>query len=191
MRQTYPTNLNATRHRILISVSARNEIDAATQGAALNTFKEFYRNTKDRFFGYLLRRTGDYHQAADIMQESFTRYLERYETKEPNTSLLFTIGRNLLVDDARRLRTTIPFDEKIHDRPQGRDPSLIREESQWILQAIAQLEPEEADILALVTGSDFSYKEVAQLTGISEANIKVKIHRSRQKLKKILRDGAV
>lgn len=157
----------------------------------MNTFKEFYRSNKDRFFGYLLRRTGDYYQAADIMQESFTRYLERYEAKEPNTSLLFTIGRNLLADNARGLRKTIPFDDKIHDGPHGQDPSVVREESQWILRAISQLEPEEADILALVTGSGFSYKEISQLTGISEANIKVKIHRSRQKLKKILRDGAL
>ena len=44
-------------------------------------------------------------------------------------------------------------------------------------------------ILSLVVSSGLSYKEIAELTGTNETNIKVKIHRSRLKLKKILRKG--
>ena len=44
-------------------------------------------------FTYLMRMTGDYYLAGDIMQESFTRYLERYPKQVPNASLLFTIAR--------------------------------------------------------------------------------------------------
>jgi len=156
---------------------------------AVNSFREFYRTNKDKLFGYLLRRTGDYHLAADTMQESFTRYLERYDKTELSVALLFTISRHLLADNARGQRMTVPFDEERHDRIQGQDPSLIREDSQHILQAIAQLAPEEADILALVTGSNLSYKEIAKINGMSEANIKIKVHRSRLKLKKILSAG--
>lgn len=155
----------------------------------MNVFRQFYKDNKDKLFGYLLRRTGDYYLAADTMQESFTRYLERYQTHAPSTALLFSISRNLLTDNARRQKLTVPFDEERHDRIADQDPVLIREDSRRILKAIAQLEPEEADILALVTGSNLSYKEIAQINGMTEANIKVKIHRSRQKLKKLLSAG--
>ena len=45
---------------------------------SVRQFREFYNKHKDRFFAYLMRSTGDYYLASDIMQDSFTRYLERY-----------------------------------------------------------------------------------------------------------------
>lgn len=153
----------------------------------MNIFKEFYRSNKDRLFNYLLRKTGDYHLAADTMQESFTRYLERYNGRELSIALLFTISRHVLIDHARRQRPTVQFDEEHHDRVHGQDPSLIREQSQQMLLALGQLDAAEADILALVAGGQLSYKEIAEITGTTVANIKIKVHRSRLKLRKILR----
>ena len=49
-----------------------------------------------------MRRTGDYHLSSDILQESFTRYFERYGNKQHSLSLLYTIGRNLIFDAARK-----------------------------------------------------------------------------------------
>ena len=34
-----------------------------------------------------------------------------------------------------------------------------------------------------------TYREIGDITGISEANVKVKVHRARIKLKKIFRPG--
>jgi RNA polymerase sigma factor (sigma-70 family) len=152
--------------------------------------REFYNDNKDRFFGYLLRRTGDYELAADTLQESFARYLERYSKNEPSVSLLFTIGRNLLNDNFRSQRPTIPFEEDRHKGANDLESEFqVREEFRRVLKAIQQLDPEEADILSLVVTSGLSYRQIAKLTGTTEANIKVKIHRSRLKLKKILLAG--
>jgi RNA polymerase sigma-70 factor (ECF subfamily) len=51
------------------------------------------------------------------------------------------------------------------------------------------LEKSQREILALTVSSDLSYREIANITGISEANVKVKIHRARIKLKKQLQKG--
>ncbi len=154
----------------------------------MNTFQKFYTENKERLFGYLLRKTGNYHLAADIMQESFTRYLERYKDREQSPALLFTIGRNLLYDHARKNHHDATYEDELH----GVDIDLenichVREESRRVLAAMQQLDTEERDILALAVSSDLSYREIADITGNSETNIKVKIHRSRCKLKKILR----
>lgn len=156
----------------------------------MNTFRKFYTEYKERLFGYLLRKTGSYSLAADIMQESFTRYLERYKDREQSPALLFTISRNLLYDHARKKRFDTLYEEEQH----GVDSDLengyhIKEEYQRVLRAMQQLDDEEQDILALVVSSGLSYREIADMTGNSEANIKVKIHRSRLKLKKILRQN--
>ncbi len=155
----------------------------------MKRFRDFYITTKDRLFGYLLRKTGDYQLAADTMQESFTRYLERYGTAEPRVALLFTISRHVLVDIHRKQRHHVLYNEEVHDRVAGQDPSLVNEQAQRILQAISQLPPEDADILSLVTGSNLSYREIASMNGMTEANVKVRVHRSRLKLRQILESG--
>jgi RNA polymerase sigma-70 factor (ECF subfamily) len=52
-----------------------------------------------------------------------------------------------------------------------------------------QLEPEERDVLALVVSNDLSYREIARITGISEGNVKVRVHRARVKLRKMMNTG--
>ena len=155
----------------------------------MDNFRDFYKNHKDQLFGYILRRTGDYHLAADILQESFTRYLERYGKRESSIALLFTIGRNLIYDNSRQRRSTTPFDEEKHEGAFQDEESifLVREESQRMLTALQQLTSNERDLLSLVVSSGLGYKKIAKMTGTNVTNIKVKIHRSRLKLKKILR----
>ena len=153
----------------------------------MNTFRKFYTDNKERLFGYLLRKTGNYHLAADIMQESFTRYLERYKDREQSPALLFTISRNLLYDHARKNRCDTSFDEEQHGVDIDQENAYqVKEEYTRVLSAMQQLDDDEQDILALVVSSGLSYREIADMTGNSEANIKVKIHRSRVKLKKIM-----
>ncbi|MGB3212952.1 MAG: sigma-70 family RNA polymerase sigma factor [Desulforhopalus sp.] len=156
----------------------------------MKILREFYNDNKDRFFGYLLRRTGDYQLAADAMQESFARYIERYSKVEPSVSLLYTIGRNFLNDNNRRQHKTTLFDEERHGGTFDQESVvMVREESRRVLKAIQQLEPDEADVLSLVVTSGLSYREIAELMGTTEANIKVKVHRSRLKLKNTLQTG--
>jgi len=148
-------------------------------------FNSFYTAHKDRLFSYLLKIMGDYHLAADIMQESFTRYLERYG-KEGSTALLYTIARNAVIDTFRRQdRGTQLLEERDHIGPDQEANYLVRDECRRLLAALRNLERDERDVLSLVVSSGLSYREIAGVTGLSEANVKVKVHRARLKLKKI------
>ena len=154
----------------------------------MSIFKVFYNDHKDQFFGYLLRKSGNYHLAADIMQESFTRYLERYQEKEQSPALLFTIGRNLLLDHIRKTRSDVVYEDEKHGSVVDQESLYqVQEEVREVLAALQQLDEEDRDILSLLASSGFSYREIAHITGNSEANIKVKIHRARIKLKKTLK----
>jgi len=47
---------------------------------------------------------------------------------------------------------------------------------------------EERNILSLRSSDNLSYKEIAEITGMSEENVKVKIHRIRKKLKNMMKE---
>jgi RNA polymerase sigma-70 factor (ECF subfamily) len=51
----------------------------------------------------------------------------------------------------------------------------------WLYEQIAQLNPIDRSVCLLMLDG-FSYKEIADLLGISESNVGVKIHRVKQHL---------
>jgi RNA polymerase sigma-70 factor (ECF subfamily) len=158
--------------------------------SSVNRFKLFYNSHRDRLFAYLLKMTGDYNLAADLMQESFTRYLERYKDRESSTSLLFTIGRNLIIDHSRRQAGGVPYEDARNSSGVDQERTLmVREEYRRVLTAMQKLPETDRDILSLVVSSGLPYSEIAKIAGISESNLKVKIHRLRLKLRKVLEAG--
>lgn len=153
----------------------------------MQSFQAFYTANKGKLFAYLMRMTGDYHLACDIMQESFTRFLERYGRNSHNRSLLFAIARNAALDDARkrsRIHSVDPNEPQ--DGHNQERLLLVRESCRDVLAAMQTLKKSERDILSLVVSTDLSYREVADLTGLSEVNVKVTVHRARVKLRNIL-----
>jgi len=104
-----------------------------------------------------------------------------------NSSLLFKIARNALIDHTRRINRDDSLGETLQDPSIGTERLLmIRQEYQTVFSAIRQLEITEREILTLASDGDFSYREIAELTGTSEGNVRVKVHRARKQLKKIL-----
>ena len=155
-----------------------------------DVYLELYKEHKERLFAYLMRMTGDYYLSSDIMQESFTRYFEHYRDKAGSVSLLYTIARNTLFDHTRKQGRTTQLESDQEDSSSDQEHALmVREEYRRVLGAMQRLEKDERDILALAVSSVLSYREIASIAGISEANVKVKVHRARLKLKKILNTG--
>ncbi|MBN2516389.1 MAG: RNA polymerase sigma factor [Deltaproteobacteria bacterium] len=154
---------------------------------------EFYEDHKGKIFSYLMRMTaGDYDLSQDIMQESYTRYLEHYGMENRSISLLYTIARNTIIDHERRFRYRQPIGQDHKDTSISQEAGfMVREEYRRVLSAFQGLEKNERDILTLVVSGDVSYRQIASIIGISEANVKVKVHRARIKLKRILEEGDI
>lgn len=55
------------------------------------------------------------------------------------------------------------------------------ERSEWLYQQIGQLEPTDRSVCLLLLDG-FSYREMAEILGISESNVGVKVHRIKQHL---------
>lgn len=155
----------------------------------MESFGRFYRAYSKRLFGYLIRKTGDYYLSSDIMQESFTRLLRSYGPSEQKASLLFTIARNLFWDHLKNSKRNEPLQKGhpgISENPEKE--FLIRESYLGVLAALEKLDEDERDILSLAAGGDFSYREIGKIVGISEANVKIRVHRARAKLKEMFKE---
>lgn len=159
-------------------------------------FRQFYSEYKNKLFSYLMYKSGDREVALDIMQESFTRYIQRYDhvgkvgsasnTVTMSPALLYTIARNALIDFQRnqgKLKRTEHF---IPQAVPDEEASFIaREESARMKRAIAKLPEQDREILVLAVGG-VAYKEIAEISNLSVANVKVRIHRARTRLRQML-----
>lgn len=125
------------------------------------------------------------------MQESFTRHFQSYgNAAVMSPALLFTIARNALVDYLRSRNKTVQNEKAVNQLITSEEESLIaREEFVLIKEAINQLPKPDRDIFTLAVNG-VAYKEIASIFNLSIANIKVKVHRSRTRLRQILTDEA-
>lgn len=152
------------------------------------SFRHFYQQYRESFFAYLVRFTGDCDLAGEILQESFTRYLERYSHLTPEPRLLYAIGRNAAIDTFRQKRRMILMDEDTPGSDCDQERRLVVKQTyRRMQQALLKLTPAERDVLSLVVSGDLNYREIGEMIGITEANVKVRVHRARVKLKNLMK----
>jgi RNA polymerase sigma-70 factor (ECF subfamily) len=153
----------------------------------------FYREGKNRLFSYLVRMTADPDLSADVMQEAYARYIEHYGSGPNQYPLLYRIARNALNDHFRRNnRYVYSEDEVVDNCPTTDEMVASRDAFEQLLKAMQKLKPDDREILSLATGDgNLSYQQIGEITGNSEANVKVRIHRSRVKLREILKKGGL
>jgi RNA polymerase sigma-70 factor (ECF subfamily) len=107
--------------------------------------------------------------------------------------LLYRIARNALNDHFRRNKRYIYSEDEVADNcPTTEETIASRDAFEHLVKAMQKLKPDDREILSLATGDgNLSYQQIGEITGNSEANIKVKIHRARVKLREILKKGGV
>lgn len=175
----------------------------APQAAALplhamdsEVFAGFYGRSARPLWAYLARVSGDPALADDLMQESFVRYLSAalpaalaVEGEVAARRYLFRIATNLLRDDWRRPRAAsieeIP--EEFFAATAASSASFAQSDSQALLgPALAQLRPRDRQLLWLAHAEGYSHREIAEVTGLGSASIRLLLFRARRKIARLL-----
>lgn len=155
----------------------------------MDRYQAFYQKYKEKLFSYLMRMTGDYFLSSDILQESFTKFLEHYGADNGSVSLLYAIARNSFLDNKRKQRRMDPLEEEMLQAPEDQEGlCMIREEYRLVMKCLQHLNKDERELISLAADGDLNYRQIARITGLSEANVKVKIHRSRLKIREMLQE---
>ncbi|MBR9977317.1 MAG: RNA polymerase sigma factor [Bacteroidetes bacterium] len=155
-------------------------------------FDALYASYDRRVFAYCIYVVGDHDLANDIYQEVFIKAYQalhtlRDEAKEANW--LFRIARNeclnAMKSRQRNDKRHISLDSSPEPGIQG-DGMTTRDAHDHLRKAINQLPTEYREALLLAEFEGFSLKEIAEITGASLSNVKVRIHRAKQKLYTLL-----
>jgi len=174
-------------------------------------FAELVDKYKQPVMNLVYRILRDATEAEDLAQNVFLQVhksAHRYQATARFSTWLFTIARNLCLNEIRR-RTRHPADSleganpETEDQPARQyedqktslptDSLLHRELEQKIEQALAELPETQRTAILLCRRDDLSYEEIAEVIGCTLSATKSLIHRGRetlkQKLKPYLRSG--
>ncbi len=175
-------------------------------------FTELVEKYKQPVINLVYRTLRDATEAEDLAQNVFVQVYKsahRYQTSARFSTWLFTIARNLCLNEIRRrsrhpaesLDATHPEHENqplhpIEDRKTFLPPDhlLQRELAAKIDEALAALPENQRTAILLCRQEELSYEEIAEVLGCSLSATKSLIHRGREalkeKLKPYLRSGA-
>ena len=143
---------------------------------------------KDRIFAIGLTMLKNPDDAEDVVQETFLRYhtyKKDFESKEHIESWLYKVAINKAKDIQRKFwkrkqvsmedyMATIPFDRSQHEE---------------LFQALMDMPTNYSKVIHIYYYKEYSIKEIAQQLKLNEGNVKVRLSRARQLLKKQLKEN--
>ena len=133
----------------------------------------------DALYRYTLKNLRSTMTAKDIVQDCYERlwiHREQVDTLKVK-SWLFTTAHHTMIDEIRKWRKeTVVETGKLPENTYQHGYSDLQE----ILQmAVDQLPEIQKSVLLLRDYEGYSYREIGDMTGLSEAQVKVYIYRSR------------
>ncbi len=157
------------------------------------SFKTDILPLKDALFRLAFRITLNREDAEDVVQETLIRLWNETKSQEIDNlkSFALTVCRNLCLDhNAKKERQNISLDENIHeheDNSRSPDEEIeSRERYGYLTSLINKLPEKQRTAIQLRDVEGRSYKEISEIMGIGESDVKVNIFRGRQKLKEQL-----
>ena len=175
-------------------VTSKNSMKKTSHvGEAESDFLKAYEEHAENLFRFLIMKVSDKEMAQDLLQETFTRawdYCVQGGVVQQWKPFLFRTGYNLVVDTYRKKRA-VSLDAMIDDHgfaiPVNDDlRNIDRAEVKRIRAAIGSLEEMYRDVLLLRFTEDLPPKIIAEMIGLSENVVSVRINRGLQKLRELI-----
>jgi RNA polymerase sigma-70 factor (ECF subfamily) len=165
-----------------------------TPSPEVESFEQLYRSTRIDVLNYLLRRTADREDAADLLAEVYVvawrRRADRPDGDEARL-WLFGVARRVLADHCRSqvrrraaadgLRTLLSASPDPRDS--GPTPADPRRESA-VHAALTSLSELDRELITLISSDGLSPAQAAAVLGISAGNARVRLHRARSRLRR-------
>ena len=134
--------------------------------------------------------------AEDLVQEAFERFYVKnisFPTMDEAKYWLLRVSKNLALNHIRRNKREIQLVEKVKKLPgetvnffDSSKAVIEEEERRNVREAVNSLPENLRSVIQLKEYSGLDYKAIGKVLGISETNVKVRVHRARKKLEEIL-----
>jgi len=169
-------------------LAATVERARAGDQAAIRMLIELYQGRVGRF---VLAMLGDDSEWEDGAQTTFVKMMlgiERLQAVEIFESWLFKIARNASLDHLRRRRWRRLFTS--WEPRHGEVAAPVREiEDRRLVQverALTKLPVEQRELILLMRENDWSYGDLARITGVTATAVKARLFRARSRLRALM-----
>ncbi len=157
-------------------------------------FASLVKRYKSKVFRIASRFARDNDELDDICQEVFIkayRALHTYRNESPFDHWISRIAVHTCYDILRKRRREgdhmpLEYAEFGLSGPSKEHGFDVEEAKEILHRALARLKPKERLVITLLELEERSVREVAELTGWSEGNIRIRSFRARQRLKSLL-----
>jgi RNA polymerase sigma factor (sigma-70 family) len=150
-----------------------------------NNVKELFEKYSNDILHYSMSLLKDTDDAKDALQEVFVKFINSYDSFRGECSYktwLLIITRNYCFQKLNgKAGKPVSIEENLSE---SYEPNL--EEKITLDNAIKKLSSEEYELIYLREYACHSYKEMAEILGITIDNVKVKLFRVREHLRKYL-----
>ncbi len=150
-----------------------------------NDYNACVQQWADALFRFACKCTGNGEDARDVVQNSFEVLWKKRRdvTMEKAKAFLFQVAYNQSVDSYRRQSKVVYKSEAIHDS--GYTPAQA-DLKKVLDRALDRLDEQARALVLLKDYEGYRYEEIAQITGLTETQVKVYLHRARKTLKEYL-----
>lgn len=166
------------------------------QGQTEN-FDALYTRHLKGIYAFIFYRTMERYTAEDLTSQTFLKAYENLSSFNPKkgafSTWLYRIARNTVFDHFRTLHKHEDIDE-VWDLPSDDNPFLKASNKldyEQIHQALQHLSKEKRELVLLRLWDGLSYKEIAEITGKSEASLKMMFSRTISEVRETLGPTAV
>jgi len=157
-----------------------------TKHAALMTLEEYNRAVDayaDNLYRFVLKNLKNEAMAGDVVQDTFEKLwvkLEKVSGLKVKT-YLFTSAYHTMIDYIRKEKRYADTD--LATMHEGTESGQYSDLSEILERAVQNLPEDQKAVVMLRDYEGYSYKEIAEITELSEAQVKVYIYRARVYLK--------
>ena len=151
--------------------------------------EKLYLEFKDHIYNYLARLTGSSDAAQDLTQQTFLKLMNdpNLLSLEYPKAYLFTVARNLTYDSWKKKREVALSDDEQEglnamptDTDSGPDNQAYSDDLKGKVANFIMAMPEkQRELMILRYTEDMSIKEIVDVTGRKESDVKVNLHRAR------------
>ena len=193
-----PTDLKATP----LGKASDEELMRRAQNGDRQAFSIVYERYSSAVLSYLYRMLGNVEDVESIGQEVFLRafrFAPTYRFPEKLSTWLFTITRNLAINNARRRKrspvrnvTELNLEgvevtgDPYQVATQATDNVEKQEEIARILTALEDLPTDQKEVIVLGVFQDLSYAQMEEITGTKAVTLRSRMFHGLRKLAKMI-----
>lgn len=153
-------------------------------------FDSVFMSHSEYLRNFLYYKSGDLQNAEDIMQDAFGKLWEECAKVpfEKAKSFLFTVANNMFLNQVKRKKVVLKFEQRVGSSVNVETPLYLLEEAEFekrLRNALEALPETQREVFLMSRIDGLKYKEIAERLDISVKAVEKRMHKALVALRKI------